>query len=146
MAVLEQIAVTPSPALFGGAAGPWHLGRTIGLPVGFAVLITVAWEALCRTAKISPALLPPPSAVWQVLFDNYEILLQQTLPTTIETVASFAAATALGVALAVAITFSAWVREALYPNIVAFQLIPKIALAPLFIVWLVLRGRTYIVV
>ncbi len=45
MAVLEQIAVTPSPVLFEGAAGPWHLGRTIGLPVGFAVLITVAWEA-----------------------------------------------------------------------------------------------------
>jgi len=31
---------------------------------------------------------------------------------------------------------AAWVREALYPNIVMFQLIPKIALAPLFIVWL----------
>jgi NitT/TauT family transport system permease protein len=36
----------------------------------------------------------------------------------------------------VAITFSDRVREALYPNIVLFQLIPKVALAPLFIVWL----------
>jgi NitT/TauT family transport system permease protein len=58
------------------------------------------------------------------------------LPTTVETVESFLIATLLGVALGIAITFSARTREALYPNIVLFQLIPKIALAPLFIVWL----------
>jgi len=40
----------------------------------------------------------------------------------------------------------AWVREALYPNIVMFQLIPKIALAPLFIVWLGVGSRSCIVV
>src|SRR5207245_10245296 len=86
--------------------------------------------------RVSPVLLPPPSAVWSVLSGNWEILLQQSVPTTLETIASFAAATLLGVALAVAITFSEGVREALYPNIVMFQLIPKVALAPLFIVWL----------
>ena len=79
-------------------------------------------------------LLPPPSAVWSVLSNNWEILYQQSMPTTLETVTSFAAATLVGVALAVAVTFSAWMREALYPNIVMFQLVPKIALAPLFIV------------
>jgi NitT/TauT family transport system permease protein len=58
------------------------------------------------------------------------------LPTTLETIVSFTIAGALGVGLAVAITLSDWVREALYPNIVLFQLIPKVALAPLFIIWL----------
>jgi NitT/TauT family transport system permease protein len=48
--------------------------------------------------------------------------------------------------LAIAITFSAAVREALYPNIVMFQVIPKIALAPLFIVWLGVGGRSIITV
>jgi NitT/TauT family transport system permease protein len=66
--------------------------------------------------------------------------------TTIETVVSFGLATLLGVALAVAITFSARVREALYPSIVMFQLIPKIALAPLFIVWLGVGSKSCIVV
>ena len=60
--------------------------------------------------------------------------MQQAVPTTLETIVSFVVATCCGVA--VAITFSAWVREALYPNILMFQVIPKIALAPLFIVWL----------
>jgi len=108
----------------------------VGLPFGFATLVIVAWEMFCRIGKISPVLLPPPSAVWAVLSENYEILLRHALPTTLETIVSFTIAGALGVGLAVAITFSDRIREALYPNIVLFQLIPKVALAPLFIVWL----------
>jgi NitT/TauT family transport system permease protein len=50
------------------------------------------------------------------------------------------------VLLAIAITFSAAVREALYPHIVMFQLIPKIALAPLFIVWLGVGSRSCVVI
>jgi NitT/TauT family transport system permease protein len=59
---------------------------------------------------------------------------------------SFAVASVLGVRLAVALTFSAWVREALYPSIIMFQLIPKIALAPLFIVWLGVGKTTSVAV
>jgi NitT/TauT family transport system permease protein len=146
MAVFQDTA--PSPARL-GAPGieVWRrLGRLIGLPLGFAVLSIIGWEILCRAAKISPELLPAPSAVWNVLVGNPGILLEQAIPTTIETVVSFGAATALGVLLAIAITFSAAVREALYPNIVMFQVIPKIALAPLFIVWLGVGSRSCIVV
>ena len=115
------------------------------LPLLFALTVLVAWELFCRASRVSP-LLPPPSAVWSVLSNNWEILFQQSVPTTLETIISFVAATLLGVTLAVAITFSAWVREALYPNIVMFQLIPKIALAPLFIVWLGVGSKSCIVV
>jgi NitT/TauT family transport system permease protein len=54
----------------------------------------------------------------------------------LETVIGFLLAVVLGVALAVIITYSPNWRAALYPNLVFFQLIPKVALAPLFIVWL----------
>jgi len=146
MAVLQEVA---APRVGLGDSQPdrwWRIGRGVLLPLGFAVLATLAWESLCRVARISPALLPPPSAVWMVLSENYGILFAHAWPTTIETVVSFGLATLLGVALAVAITFSAWVREALYPNIVMFQLIPKIALAPLFIVWLGVGSQSCIVV
>ncbi|HVB16546.1 MAG TPA: ABC transporter permease subunit, partial [Stellaceae bacterium] len=128
--------------------GGWQgrLGRGLLLPLGFAIVVTLAWELLCRVTKISPVLLPPPSAVWKVLSENYAILIAQAVPTTYETVVSFVLATALGIGLAVAVTFSAWVREALYPHIVMFQLIPKIALAPLFIVWLGVGDSSTIVV
>ena len=122
------------------------MGRPILLPLLFALTVLAAWELFCYASRVSPLLLPPPSAVWSVLSNNWEILFQQSVPTTLETIISFAAATLLGVGLAVAITFSAWVREALYPNIVMFQLIPKIALAPLFIVWLGVGGSSCIVV
>ena len=120
--------------------------RLVLLPVGFAVAAIALWQILCRALHIPQILLPPPSAVWTVLRDNYAILFDETLPTLTESILSFAIASMLGVALAVALTFSAWVREALYPSIVMFQLIPKIALAPLFIVWLGVGETTSIVV
>jgi NitT/TauT family transport system permease protein len=143
-AIHDASSVSLPRPIIGDAA--WRLGRTVGLPLGFAILSVVAWELLCRIARISPELLPPPSAGWEVLVGNPAILIEQAMPTTIELIASFAIATAVGVLLAIAITFSAAVREALYPNIVMFQVIPKIALAPLFIVWLGIGGRSIITV
>jgi NitT/TauT family transport system permease protein len=128
------------------ASQRWRAGRSLVLSLGFAVLTTLVWEFLCRAARISPVLLPPPSAVWSVLSQNYTILFAEAVPTLGETVASFAVATLLGVGLAIALAFSTWVREALYPNVVMFQLIPKIALAPLFIVWLGVDSKSSIVV
>jgi NitT/TauT family transport system permease protein len=145
MAVVQETLAAPARPFISGETA-WRLGRTIGLPLGFAILSVIAWEILCRVARISPELLPPPSSVWRVLSGNPEILIEQAIPTTIEIVASFAIATIVGVLLAIAITFSVAVREALYPNIVMFQVIPKIALAPLFIVWLGVGSRSCITV
>jgi NitT/TauT family transport system permease protein len=145
MAVVQETLAAPVRPFISGET-VWRLGRTIGLPLGFAILSVIAWEILCRVARISPELLPPPSSVWRVLSGNPEILIEQAIPTTIEIVVSFAIATAVGVLLAIAITFSVAVREALYPNIVMFQVIPKIALAPLFIVWLGVGSRSCITV
>jgi NitT/TauT family transport system permease protein len=146
--VISQETVSSPVGLSGRVAGGWQycLGRLVLLPLLFALTVFVAWELFCRASRVSPLLLPPPSAVWSVLSENWGILFQQSVPTTLENITSFAVATLLGVALAVAITFSAWVREALYPNIVMFQLIPKIALAPLFIVWLGVGSRSCIVI
>jgi len=146
--VISQETVSSLVGLGGRVVGggQYCLGRLVLLPLLFALTVLAAWELFCRASRVSPVLLPPPSAVWSVLSENWGILFQQSVPTTLETITSFAVATLLGVALAVAITFSAWVREALYPNIVMFQLIPKIALAPLFIVWLGVGSRSCIVI
>jgi NitT/TauT family transport system permease protein len=142
MAVAQEIVRVGIP----GAEWRRRVGRGVGLPLGFAVLTTIAWEIMCRVTGISPVILPPPSAVWEVLSQNYPILLEQAAPTTYEILISFGIATAFGIALAIAVTFSAWVREAIYPHIVVFQLIPKIALAPLFIVWLGVGSSSTIVI
>jgi NitT/TauT family transport system permease protein len=87
-------------------------------------------------ADIPPVILPSPISIARYIVARYDILLTHALPTTLESAAGFVLATVLGVALAILITYSRIAREALYPNLVFFQLIPKIALAPLFIIWL----------
>ncbi|MEH2484034.1 NitT/TauT family transport system permease protein [Nitrobacteraceae bacterium AZCC 2146] len=110
--------------------------RLIVLPVVTALMVLGCWEAVVRVKNISNALLPAPSAVAVRLMETLPFLLRQAVPTTLETIASFLISLVLGIGLAVLICKSRLVRDALYPNIVLFQLIPKIALAPLFIVWL----------
>lgn len=117
----------------------WNLGRKVRLmllPLLTAALVIGGWEAVVRIRNIPAVLLPAPSAVAARLFETWPFLLQQSIPTTLETIAGFLISLVLGVGLAVLISASRFARDALYPNIVFFQLIPKIALAPLFIVWL----------
>ena len=110
--------------------------RTLVLPVVAAAIVIGCWEAVVRIKHIPNTLLPAPSAVAYRLMETLPFLLGQAVPTTIETIASFLISMVLGIFIAVLICKSRLIRDALYPNIVLFQLIPKIALAPLFIVWL----------
>jgi NitT/TauT family transport system permease protein len=84
--------------------------RLVLLPVGFALVTIALWQILCQMLHVPPILLPPPSAVWAVLRDNYGILLNETLPTLSESILGFIVASVLGVAIAVALTQSPWVR------------------------------------
>jgi NitT/TauT family transport system permease protein len=110
--------------------------RWLLLPLATAAAIIGAWEAIVRVRHIPEVLLPAPSVIAGRLSDTLPFLLKQAVPTTLETIAGFLISLVLGVFLAVLVSASRLAREALYPNIVFFQLIPKIALAPLFIVWL----------
>ena len=110
--------------------------RMLVLPVVAAAIVIGCWEAVVRIKHIPNTLLPAPSAVAYRLMETLPFLLGQAVPTTIETIASFLISMVLGIFIAVLICKSRLIRDALYPNIVLFQLIPKIALAPLFIVWL----------
>ena len=110
--------------------------RLVLLPLITAALIIGAWEAIVRLKNIPEVLLPAPSVIAVRLIETLPFLLKQAVPTTLETIAGFLISLVLGVGLAVMVSASRFAREALYPNIVFFQLIPKIALAPLFIVWL----------
>jgi NitT/TauT family transport system permease protein len=111
------------------------LGRRVLLPVLFAATVALVWEFGTRAANLSPLVIVPPSAVWRVIATSYGILLQQSVPTVEETIVGFALASVIGVAVGTALVMSRRVRQALYPHILTFQLVPKVALAPLFIVW-----------
>ncbi len=110
--------------------------RTIVLPLGLAFLVVAAWQLYVTVWNIPAVILPSPISIAKYIVQRYDILLVHAIPTTLESAAGFLLAVILGVALAILITYSNTAREALYPNLIFFQLIPKIALAPLFIIWL----------
>ena len=112
------------------------IGERVVLPIVTVAILLAVWEVLVRHYQVPVSLLPAPSAIGRRLMATWPTLLAQAVPTTIETVLSFLLATAAGIVLAVALSYSRLLNSALYPAVVFFQLIPKIALAPLFIVWM----------
>ena len=118
--------------------------RGIALPLGLAAIVLAGWQLAVTLGHIPPVILPSPVSITKYIIERYDILLMHAVPTTLESAASFVLATLLGIALAIIITYSQIAREALYPNLVFFQLIPKIALAPLFIIWLGIGSQSRI--
>jgi NitT/TauT family transport system permease protein len=114
----------------------WKFSRPVVLPILFAVAMLVAWQVLTVRLAVSPMLLVPPSEIWNVLIQAWPILMAQTWPTLVNTVVGFLLAAAIGIALGGALVVSRRVEQAFWPHILIFQLVPKVAVAPLFIIWL----------
>lgn len=109
---------------------------TVLLPIGLFLGVLALWETVVRFAAIPDAILPPPSGVGRELLRHLGLIVKHAVPTTLETLLAFAIAVPLGALSALVMTWSVPIRKAIQPNVVVFQLIPKIALAPLFITWL----------
>lgn len=114
----------------------WERSRVVALPVGAAIAFVLAWQFTVTAFHVSDVILPPPADVIAQFADHYSIMFKHLVPTAIEAVLSFAIAVPFGVILATIMTMSKLARQTLYPNIILFQIIPKIAVAPLFIIWL----------
>lgn len=112
--------------------------RTLSLvlPLVSAVAIAVTWQLAVQLGDIRELILPAPSAIAGKLFGALPTLLQQAFVTGREALAAFALAVAAGFIGAAAISSSKILREIVYPAIVTLQLIPKVALAPLFVIFL----------
>lgn len=109
---------------------------TFVLPVVTAVIFLAAWQAATRIWAIQPVILPAPTDVVHQLVMVWPDLLRESLYTGAESFAACALSAVLGGGLAAMLASSPLLRDILYPNLVAFQIIPKIALAPLFVIWL----------
>src|SRR5262244_2625866 len=108
---------------------------TIGWPILVTALILLAWEISVRTLGIRSIILPPPSAVFAAMAERHDLLLTHLWPSLYLTVLGFALSVVGGIFVAVLITYSEILRKGFYPVIVVSQVIPKISIAPLFIVW-----------
>jgi NitT/TauT family transport system permease protein len=106
------------------------------LPVAFIAALLILWELVARFGDVPEYILPAPSDIAARLVTSWDILWEALLVTTSEVLVGFAIGVALGIGLAIPIAYSATVRNTLYPIIVASQAVPKIAIAPLLVLWL----------
>jgi NitT/TauT family transport system permease protein len=109
--------------------------QRILLPLANGCGILLLWEYAVMHGWINPLSLSAPSAAWRTAVSSFGVLLPHILATTYETLLTFALSSIGGMLLGTLLMHWRGFHLAVYPSIVMFQLLPKIALAPLFVVW-----------
>jgi NitT/TauT family transport system permease protein len=104
-------------------------------PIGMMVVLIAVWQMAALLFSFPPYLLPAPSAIAQAMLVNAAVLIKQSLGTTVEILLGFALSVAVGVPLALAIYLWRPFERAVYPLLISSQAVPKVAVAPLFLVW-----------
>jgi NitT/TauT family transport system permease protein len=105
-------------------------------PALLLVVLFAGWWVTAERETIMPNyLIPTPRQVFQTLTDQWQFLMENSWVTLYETVIGFVLAACLGLVTAILIVYSSTMDKALYPIVLFAQVIPKIAIAPLLVVW-----------
>jgi NitT/TauT family transport system permease protein len=104
-------------------------------PASTVALLLVTWQFLTWTGAAPPYALPSPWEVFGELIRRWPTLLTNALSTTVVILIGFGLSVVIGIALAMLISISRTFEKSIYPLLVGSQAIPKMALAPLFVVW-----------
>ena len=110
------------------AESMWRPALLLGVVFG-------VWWLVADRELVANYLVPRPAQVLDVLTGQWSFLMRQTWVTFYETVLGFVLAAAFGLLAAVLIVYSSSLDKAIYPLVLFAQVIPKIAIAPLLIVW-----------
>lgn len=130
MSAASPPSVAPGLVARGGRA----LARQRNALLTF-VLLFVVWEVAVRVMGVATYLLPPPSLVFTEFTKRWPRVLDAAVITGQEIVFGYLIAVAVSIPLALAIAYSRFLETSIYPLIVFLQIVPKIAIAPLFIIW-----------
>jgi NitT/TauT family transport system permease protein len=104
-------------------------------PYIFTIAFFLIWEIACRALKVPAYFLPTPSATLQAMWQYREQLLFHSFHTLWMTLAGFAIAVVFGVLLGLLLGASRMANAGLYPLLVGFNAIPKVAVVPILILW-----------
>ncbi|CAM3816560.1 ABC transporter permease [Bordetella tumulicola] len=101
------------------------------------VIVVGGWEAIIRMFNVPAYVVPAPSAVLQSLIRGISsgIFISNGLVTLTQALLGFLGAAVLAIILGSFIAQSRFVERVIYPYLIAIQTTPKVAIAPLFIIW-----------
>ncbi len=109
--------------------------QRIAPPLIFILGIIVLWEVGIDAFHVPDIILPAPSKVIMGLATSWPLYLRHTWPTLSEIILGYGIALVLGTLCGLAIAFSRVLGDAIYPALVGTQIMPKVAFAPLLVVW-----------
>ena len=104
-------------------------------PLTFTIALFVIWEAACFFFKIDAFILPAPTAIFAAMVQYWWPLLKNSYVTLWTTAAGFALAVVFGIALGLVVGWSRAIYRGLYPVMIGFNSIPKVAVVPILIMW-----------
>lgn len=104
--------------------------------LAFLFFLLLLWEVTVRALGVREFLLPTPSNILQQFFGQPSYLLMQSFETLCITLYGFVLAVVLGIAAAIGIVYSRFLDRTLYSFLIAMNAVPKVALAPLFVIWM----------
>jgi NitT/TauT family transport system permease protein len=104
-------------------------------PWVFTAAIFLLWEGACAAFKINSSVLQPPSAAFAAMFKLWKVFLYHSWATLWVTMVGFALAVVFGVLLGLVVGWSRTIYRGLYPVMIGFNTIPKVAIVPLLILW-----------
>jgi NitT/TauT family transport system permease protein len=131
----DSSMLPPAPPRTSGAAGQRSALLRFGLPTAAFVAVIVIWQLAVVLLDIKQYILPAPTVVFERFITSIPTLWDAALVTSSEVALGFLLAAVVSIPLAYLIASVRLVEIAFYPLIVVLQTIPKIAVAPLFIVW-----------
>jgi NitT/TauT family transport system permease protein len=101
----------------------------------FTIGLFLFWEAVCRGFKVDTFILPAPSVIFGATVQYWKPLLRHSLVTLWTTAAGFALAVLFGVVLGLVVGWSRTIYRGLYPVMIGFNSIPKVAVVPILVIW-----------
>jgi NitT/TauT family transport system permease protein len=131
MALLSDSAKQDTAATHAGGLG---MLRNL-MPLAGIVTFLLAWQLFVVIYKMPPYLLPTPTAIAASFIDQLPTLLSNGWVTVYEMLVGYGMAVGIAIPLAIAITSSQRFNEFVMPTVLFFQIVPKVAIAPLFLVW-----------
>ena len=106
-----------------------------GMPALVFIALIVLWWAAVAVFKAPAYLLPPPEDVLPRIVSSRQSLWNHSLVTLQEIIMGFGLSVVTAIPMGLLIALSPAARRMLYPLLMFIQLVPKIAIAPLFVVW-----------
>ena len=104
-------------------------------PTAFVVALFLAWEAICKALDVPLTILPAPSDVFAALWQYRKPIFDNSFVTLWTTLAGFVIATVFGLALGIAVGWHRALYAGIYPVLIGFNSIPKVAVVPVLILW-----------